>query len=209
MDGWKPRALKNKSFAEIKELFDKEMTRINNFVDFRTQLVEESSKKVEESTSKRARDKLEQESAKKQKVDDDQEAAKLKRCLEIVLKYEDDVNIMLHYCPLSLQPLLITRSTKKGEKTMFKHNVEDNIWKNQQGLVKVVSWKLFNSCGVYCVTMQNIVYYLLFKKMYPLTRNTLHQMWNDVRLQVDYEVEMAYDLLRLVKRKLRKGYVPE
>ncbi|GKD97941.1 paired amphipathic helix protein Sin3-like protein 2 isoform X1 [Tanacetum coccineum] len=31
-------------------------------------------------------------------------------------------------------------------------------------------------------------------------------MWNDVRLQVDYEVEMAYDLLRLVKRQLREGY---
>nr|GEV98692.1 hypothetical protein [Tanacetum cinerariifolium] len=28
-------------------------------------------------------------------------------------------------------------------------------------------------------------------------------------LQVDYEVEMAYDLLRLVRRQLRDGYVPE
>nr|GEX82737.1 hypothetical protein [Tanacetum cinerariifolium] len=64
MDGWKPRALKNKSFAEIKELFNKEMTRINNFVDFRTELVKESSKKAEESSSKRAGDELEQESAK-------------------------------------------------------------------------------------------------------------------------------------------------
>nr|GEX29804.1 hypothetical protein [Tanacetum cinerariifolium] len=45
MDGWKPRALKNKSFAEIKELLDKAMARINNFVDFRTELVEESTKK--------------------------------------------------------------------------------------------------------------------------------------------------------------------
>ncbi|GKB79746.1 hypothetical protein Tco_0946641 [Tanacetum coccineum] len=44
--------------------------------------------------------------------------------------------------------------------------------------------------------MQNIVYYLLVEKTYPLTRNTLHQLWNDVRLQVDYEVEMAYELLR-------------
>nr|GEZ85701.1 hypothetical protein [Tanacetum cinerariifolium] len=50
MDGWKPRALKNKSFTEIKELFDKAMTRTNNFVDFRIELVEESSKKVEESS---------------------------------------------------------------------------------------------------------------------------------------------------------------
>nr|GEX09696.1 retrovirus-related Pol polyprotein from transposon TNT 1-94 [Tanacetum cinerariifolium] len=55
----------------------------------------------------------------------------------------------------------------------------------------------------------NVVYYLLVEKMYPLTKNTLHQMWNDVRLQVDYEVEMAYDLLRLVKRQLKEGYVPE
>nr|GEZ29063.1 hypothetical protein [Tanacetum cinerariifolium] len=78
MDGWKPRSLKNKSFAEIKELFDKAMARINNFVDFRTELMEESLKKAEEISSKRAGDELEQESAKKQKVDDDQEAAELK-----------------------------------------------------------------------------------------------------------------------------------
>nr|GEZ63865.1 hypothetical protein [Tanacetum cinerariifolium] len=59
MDGWKPRALKNKSFAKIKELFDKSMKRINNFIDFRTELVEVSTKKDEgetaqESISKRA-----------------------------------------------------------------------------------------------------------------------------------------------------------
>nr|GEV84044.1 reverse transcriptase domain-containing protein [Tanacetum cinerariifolium] len=47
MDGWKPKALKNKSFAEIQELFDKATKRINTFVDFRTELVEDSSKKVE------------------------------------------------------------------------------------------------------------------------------------------------------------------
>nr|GEX03346.1 copia protein [Tanacetum cinerariifolium] len=45
MDGWKPRALKNKSFAKIKELFDKAMERINNFVNFKTEVVEESTKK--------------------------------------------------------------------------------------------------------------------------------------------------------------------
>nr|GEV49394.1 hypothetical protein [Tanacetum cinerariifolium] len=57
--GWKPRALKNKSFAEIQELFNNAMKRINTFVDFRTELVEESSKKAQaeitkEETSKRA-----------------------------------------------------------------------------------------------------------------------------------------------------------
>nr|GEV77574.1 hypothetical protein [Tanacetum cinerariifolium] len=91
-------------------------------------------------------------------------------------------------------------------KTMFEPHVEDIIWKYQQGAVKVNNWKFFDSCGVYCVTRKNMVYYLLFKKMYPLTNSILHQLWSDVRLQVDYEVEMAYDLLRLIKRQVNEGY---
>ncbi|GKE85601.1 hypothetical protein Tco_1559343 [Tanacetum coccineum] len=94
-------------------------------------------------------------------------------------------------------------------KIMFEHHVEDNVWKNQQGLVKVLNWKLYDSCGVHCVTMQNILFYLLVEKMYPLTNHTLHQMFNDVKLQVDYECEMAFELLRLVKKQLKEGYVPK
>ncbi|GJW91940.1 hypothetical protein Tco_0169493, partial [Tanacetum coccineum] len=91
-------------------------------------------------------------------------------------------------------------------KTMFEHHVEDNVWKNQQGLVKVLNWKLYDSCGVHCVTMQNMLFYLLVEKMYPLTNHTLHQMFNDVKLQVDYECEMAFELLRLIKKQLKEGY---
>ncbi|GKB77643.1 hypothetical protein Tco_0944538 [Tanacetum coccineum] len=93
--------------------------------------------------------------------------------------------------------------------TMFEPQVEDTIWTYQQGLTKVKNWKLYDSCGVYYITMQNIVYYLLVEKTYPLTRNTLHQLWNDVRLQVDYEVEMAYELLRLIRKQLQEGYVAQ
>nr|GEY28782.1 hypothetical protein [Tanacetum cinerariifolium] len=57
--------------------------------------------------------------------------------------------------------------------------------------------------------VENMVYYLLVEKMYLFTRNFLHQMWNDVRLQVDYEVEMAYDLLGLIRRQINEGYVLE
>ncbi|GJT79505.1 hypothetical protein Tco_1053847 [Tanacetum coccineum] len=66
MEGWKTKDLKNKSFANIQDLFDKAFKRVNTFVDFRTELVEspemeESSKKaevMEESSSKRAGDEL-------------------------------------------------------------------------------------------------------------------------------------------------------
>ncbi|GKB08074.1 hypothetical protein Tco_0836358 [Tanacetum coccineum] len=51
-------------------------------------------------------------------------------------------------------------------KTMFEHHVEDEVWKRQQGLVKVLNWKLFDSCGVHCVTIQSIMFYLLVEKMF-------------------------------------------
>ncbi|GKD21817.1 hypothetical protein Tco_1223520, partial [Tanacetum coccineum] len=90
MEGWKPKSLKNMSFANIQELFDKAMKMMNTFVDYRTKLVEESSKKAEtelveesskkaeaeiahESSLKRAGEELEQESSKKQKLEEDKE----------------------------------------------------------------------------------------------------------------------------------------
>ncbi|GJS81430.1 putative ribonuclease H-like domain-containing protein [Tanacetum coccineum] len=57
---WKPKDLKTKSFANVQELFDKSMKRVNTFVDMDTKLVggsevrEEGSETREESCSKRA-----------------------------------------------------------------------------------------------------------------------------------------------------------
>ncbi|GJZ37866.1 hypothetical protein Tco_0584057 [Tanacetum coccineum] len=69
MEGWKHKDLKSKDFDSIKELLDKAFTRVNMFMDFRTELLEGSSK--------RAGTELEQEITKKQKVDDVQETAKV------------------------------------------------------------------------------------------------------------------------------------
>nr|GEW45155.1 hypothetical protein [Tanacetum cinerariifolium] len=44
---------------------------------------------------------------------------------------------------------------------------------------------------------------------YPLTHFTLEQMLNNVRLEVKEESKMSLELLRLVKRQLNEGYVPE
>ncbi|GJV81601.1 hypothetical protein Tco_1517471 [Tanacetum coccineum] len=103
MAGYKQSQLKNKSFAEIKKLFDKAMTRVNMFVDIDTELVRENSKKDEaemeqESSSKRAGDELEQEKTKKQKIDDDQEEAKLKKLMEVI---SDEEGVAIDAIPLS------------------------------------------------------------------------------------------------------------
>ncbi|GKE37959.1 hypothetical protein Tco_1461364, partial [Tanacetum coccineum] len=214
MAGWKPKDLKTKSFANVQELFDKAMKRVKTFVDMNTELVggsevrEEGSETREESSSKRAGDELEQEPSKKQKVDDDKETKELKQCMEIISDDGDDVTI--EATPLSTKsPTIVDyKIYKEGKKSYFQIiRANDSVWKNQQGLVKVLNWKLYDSCGVHCVTMQNILYYLLVEKMYPLIKHTLHQMFNDVKLQVDYECEMAFELLILVKKQLKEGYI--
>nr|GEW92354.1 hypothetical protein [Tanacetum cinerariifolium] len=53
------------------------------------------------------------------------------------------------------------------------------------------------------------IMFLLVEKKYPLTHFTLEQMLNNVRLEVKEESEMSLELLRLVRRQLNEGYVPE
>nr|GEZ80428.1 hypothetical protein [Tanacetum cinerariifolium] len=85
------------------------MKKVNTFVDFKTKLVEESSKKAEaeitqEDSLKRAGDELGQERSKKQKVKDDKESKELKKCLEIIPDDRDDVTI--DATPLSSNKML-------------------------------------------------------------------------------------------------------
>ncbi|GJV79383.1 hypothetical protein Tco_1515253 [Tanacetum coccineum] len=68
MAGYKHNQLKSKSYNEIQEMFDKEMKRVNTFVDINSELVEGSKTKAEGS-SKRVGDELEHEKATKQKGD--------------------------------------------------------------------------------------------------------------------------------------------
>ncbi|GJT83594.1 hypothetical protein Tco_1057936 [Tanacetum coccineum] len=66
MEGWKHKDLKSKDFDSIKELFDKALKMVNMFVDFRTELVKETTE-----------------------VDNDQEAAKINELMEIVPGQEE------------------------------------------------------------------------------------------------------------------------
>nr|GEU47803.1 uncharacterized mitochondrial protein AtMg00810-like [Tanacetum cinerariifolium] len=63
-------------------------------------------------------------------------------------------------------------------------DVEANVWRDQKGRYGLA-------------------------KRYPLTHFTLEQILNNVRLVVEEESEMSFELLRLVRRQLNEGYVPE
>ncbi|GKF90123.1 hypothetical protein Tco_0264086, partial [Tanacetum coccineum] len=107
MEGWKHKYLKSKDFDSIKELFDKAFKRVNMFVNFRTNLVEGSSK--------RAGKELEQESTKNQKVDDDKETKELKQCLEII---PDEEEVTIDAIPLVVKsPRIVDlKIHKEGKK---------------------------------------------------------------------------------------------
>nr|GEY48467.1 hypothetical protein [Tanacetum cinerariifolium] len=80
-------------------------------------------------------------------------------------------------------------------KILFEPNEEDEIWKNQQDY-NLISWRLFDSCGVHILLMNTgIAIHTLIEKTYPLTQEMVSRILNR-RLKVDHESKMAFELLR-------------
>ncbi|GKB64471.1 hypothetical protein Tco_0920657 [Tanacetum coccineum] len=158
MEGKKLKDLKNKSFDSIQKMFDRAFKRVNTFVDFRTDLVEGSSKRVGEE--------LEQESTKKQRLVEDKDIVELQSLMKVI---PDEEEVAIDAVPLATKPPTImylvfsqllksvdiedlvelyklvkakygsTRSVEDMDlllwgdlKTMFEPHVEDEIWKLQQ-----------------------------------------------------------------------------
>nr|GEV84337.1 hypothetical protein [Tanacetum cinerariifolium] len=191
----------------------------------------QSKEELEEEESmalKRKTESFKEKAVKKQKLDE--EVEELKKHLQIVPNNEDDVYTKA--TPLALKRRLggameivqerFASSNPKNFsddfllttlKSMFeKPDVNDHIWKNQigiHGLVKVKRWRLLETCGVHIITFTTTHMILLVERRYPLTRFTLDQMLNNVRLEVEEESEVSLELLRFVRRQQQEGYRPE
>ncbi|GJY85756.1 uncharacterized mitochondrial protein-like protein [Tanacetum coccineum] len=146
MEGKQLKDLKTTSFDTIQKMFDRAFKRVNTFVDYKTELLEETTN-----------------------VDDDKETAELKQLVKIIL---DEEGIEIDAIPLAVKPPSIGNL-----KTMFNPHVEDEVWKLQQRY-KVVNWKLYNNCGVHCLSLQSGYIYMLVEKKYPLTVPIMTDMVN-------------------------------
>ncbi|GJU29098.1 hypothetical protein Tco_1172687 [Tanacetum coccineum] len=93
-----------------KKMFDRAFKRVNTFVDFRTDLLEGSSK--------RAGEELEQESTKKQKVDEDKHTIELQSLIEVIPDKED---VAIDVVPLATKPPTIVdwKIHKEGKKSYY------------------------------------------------------------------------------------------
>ncbi|GJW79245.1 hypothetical protein Tco_0140927 [Tanacetum coccineum] len=106
MGGYKHNQLKGKSYDEIQKLFDKEMKRVNSFVDMNLEAQE-------------IRDKLESDKSKKQKTDENEEVevdneAELKK--DMVTVKDDD--IVIDVIPLATKPPVIVEYKLIRERIM-------------------------------------------------------------------------------------------
>nr|GEY72681.1 hypothetical protein [Tanacetum cinerariifolium] len=93
---------------------------LKNMVGFthKSEVMKDKAVLTQESSSKRAGDKLDQGRFKKQKVEDDKEQEELNKCMEIISDDEDDVTI--DATPLSIKTLIIYyKIYKKGKKSYF------------------------------------------------------------------------------------------
>ncbi|GJS29989.1 hypothetical protein Tco_0490609 [Tanacetum coccineum] len=142
MAGYKHSQLKSKSYDEIQKLFDKEMKRVNTFMDMNSEVVKGSEARIEES-SKRAGDELKSNKSKKQKLDehvvtekDDQEEAEMKRHIEIV---KDD-EVAIDAIPLATKPPVIVeyKIDNDGRMGYFKLIKADGSSKRYSSMIKML-----------------------------------------------------------------------
>nr|GEV78106.1 xylulose kinase-1 [Tanacetum cinerariifolium] len=154
-----------------------------------------------------------------------EEVEDLKQYLEIVPDEDDDVYIeAIHLLERRLR-VIVEHSQKRFStskpnnfsddyllttlRTMFKRpNGQDQVWKSQRsvhGQAKVKSWKLLESCGVHIISLTTTQLILLVERRYPLSRFTLDQMLNAVRLRVEEQSEMSLELLRFTRQQHQEG----
>ncbi|GJU38399.1 hypothetical protein Tco_1191356 [Tanacetum coccineum] len=140
MVGYKHNQLKTKRFEDIQMLFDKEMKRVNTFINMDTELVKGSETRTEGS-SKRATEELEYENLKKQKLDENVEAkvddeVEMKKHMEIV----PDDEVAIDAIPLATKPPIIGdwKIIKEGKMGYFQIIRADGSSKKYSSMIKML-----------------------------------------------------------------------
>nr|GEV31005.1 hypothetical protein [Tanacetum cinerariifolium] len=195
---------KGMSYDDIRLIFKKYF---NSNVAFLEKSKEEL-KEEENRALKRKTESSKEKAVKKQKLDE--EVEEQKKHLRIVPNDDDDIYAEATPLALKIVQEIFASSRPKNFSDDFllttltymfeKPDVEAQVWKNQRGvhgLTKVKSWRLLESCGVHIITFTTTQMILLVERRYPLTRFTLEQMLNNVRLEVKETYCCLYKLMLL------------
>ncbi|GKC34277.1 hypothetical protein Tco_1046661, partial [Tanacetum coccineum] len=90
-------------------------------------------------------------------------------------------------------------------KRLFEPDNDDILWKLQRYMHDPLVWRLYDTCGVYHVSLvRGHDIFMLVKKEYPLTRGTLGLMMV-ARLLVEADSEMSKELLRKILYQVNRS----
>ncbi|GJX53873.1 hypothetical protein Tco_0282242 [Tanacetum coccineum] len=206
MEGYKLKDLKLKEFDSIKEMFDKALKRVNTFEDFRTELVEGSSKI--------AGTELIQAITKKSKVAID--------AIPLAVKSPKIVDWKIYKEGRKSYFQIIRVDGKSQIYRIFSQMLKSFDREDLEDLYKLVKAKYESTRPVEDLDLllwgdlktmfephvedQSVQIYMLVEKKYPLTPLTLSLML-EKKLIIEYESEMAYQLVKLSRNNLRSKYV--
>ncbi|GJV69302.1 hypothetical protein Tco_1484811 [Tanacetum coccineum] len=208
IEGYKLNELKLFGFDAIQKMFDRAFKRVNTCVDFRTELEEDEEEVAIDAIPLAVKPiigwKIYKEGKKSYyQIMRADEKSQMYMFFSQVLKSFDREDLEDLYKLVkakygSTKPVAGLDLLLWGDlKAIFQPHAEDEVWKAQRGY-KVLSWKLYDSYGVHSLRMQSIQIYMLVEKKYPLKPPTLTMML-EKKLQLDYESEMAYQLIRSIK----------
>ena len=81
---------------------------------------------------------------------------------------------------------------------------DDNPWWKNQELWEIMQWRLYSSCGVVVLELENgFTIYVLVDQMYPLTTDTMERLLSH-GLQVMEQSEIVADWIRWFSIKLHE-----
>ncbi|GJT88946.1 hypothetical protein Tco_1070663 [Tanacetum coccineum] len=215
-------------YEDIRPIFERVWDQIQSFAPMDSEKEKASEKKGSRKKSlamKRAGEKKSEESTKRQKIEDDIEKEELKAYLDLIPREEfameiesvgtkyPIVNWKTHVMTENFMYYQIIRADGGSknykifsemldiltdQRILFQPKEEDEVWRHQHEY-NLISWRLFDSCGIHILLMDNgISIHMMIEKKYPLTQEMLSKMLSR-KLEVDHESTMAYELLRFIR----------
>nr|GFB82573.1 hypothetical protein [Tanacetum cinerariifolium] len=187
------------SYDDIRPIFE---AKFNSNIEFllktKKQIEEEANRAIQSINETPA-----QKAAKRRKLN--KEVKDLKKHLEIVPDEDDDV--YTEATPLARKvPVMDYEIIYLNNKPQCKIIRADGTHQlTAHGQAKVKSWKLLESCGVHIITFTTTQLILLVERRYPLSRFTLDQMLNAVRLRVEEHIEISLEILRFTRQQHQEG----
>ncbi|GKC85465.1 hypothetical protein Tco_1141182 [Tanacetum coccineum] len=185
MEGYKLKDLKLKEFDSIQEMFNIAFKRVNTFEDFRTELVEGKEKRAGiELSPSIVGWKIYKEGRKSYyQIMRADGKSQMYMIFSQMLQSFDREDLKELYKLVKA----------KYESTRPVEDLDLLLWGDLKIMFephryKVLSWKLYDSCGVHSLRLQSVQIHMLVEKKYPLALFTLSMML-EKNLMIDYESE--------------------